>query len=148
MLEEAEVGIERNPIQILEFLEDEETLLQLTLLPIDVLENYKQGGEKLRRELESLDFANHKWDLRTCDHHGVVVVKIFCRECKREIGGIGLDDSRSAVQNLFSNFKKSHLHSALHIKQWCKKRRILYNDHPKKDGKSSKPIILTPADHR
>jgi hypothetical protein len=43
-LEEAEAGAERNPIQVLEFPEDEETLLQSTLLPTDVLENYKQGA--------------------------------------------------------------------------------------------------------
>jgi len=52
------------------------------------------------------------------------------------------------VQNLFSIFKKSHLHSAVRIKQWCKKRQILYNDRPKKEGKFNKPIILTPANHK
>ena len=130
-LEEAKAGAERNPIQVFEFSEYEETLLQSTLLPTDVLENYKQGAEKLRKELKSLDFADHKWDLKTYDHHGVAVVKILCREYKREIGGTGRNHSRSAVQNLFANFKKSHLHSALHIKQWCRKRQIQYSDHPK-----------------
>ena len=125
----------------------EETLLQSTLLATDVLENYKQGAEKLRKELESLDLADHKWDLKTYDHYGLAVVKIYCGECKREIGGTGRDHSRIVVQNLFANFKKSHLHSALHIKQWCRKRGLVYSDHPK-EGKSNKPIILTPADHR
>ena len=145
MLEKVEVGAQCNVIEVHE---EEETLLQSTLLSADVLENYKRGAEKLRRELESMDFADHVWNLKTYDHHGVAVVKIFCGECKREIGGTGHDHSRSAIQNLFANFKKSHLHSALHIKQWCRKREILYNDHPKKKGNSSKPIILTPADHR
>jgi hypothetical protein len=85
-LEEADAIVERNPIQVLEFSKYEEILLQLTLLPTDVLENYKQCAEKLRRELESLNFADHKWDLKTYDHHGVAVVKIFCRECKRRLG--------------------------------------------------------------
>lgn len=43
-LEEADAIVERNPIQVLEFSEYEEILLQLTLLPTDVLENYKQGA--------------------------------------------------------------------------------------------------------
>jgi hypothetical protein len=145
MLEEEEVGAQRNPIEVYE---EEETLLQSALLSADVLENYKRGAEKLRRELESMDFADHVWNLKTYDHHGMAIVKIFCGECKKEIGGTSHDHSRSAIQNLFANFKKSHLHSALHIKQWCKKREIFYNNHPKKEGNSSKPLILTPADHR
>ena len=161
-LEEAGAAGLGHPTEVPEFPEDdeaepqptlsptdvlEETLLQSTLLATDVLENYKQGAEKLRRELESLDFADHKWDLKTYNHCGLAVVKIYCGECKREIGVTGCDHSRIAVQNLFSNFKKSHLHSALHIKQWCRKRGLVYSDHPK-EGKSSKPIILTLADHR
>jgi hypothetical protein len=126
---DTEVGTQRNLIEVHE---EEETLLQSTLLSVDVLENYKRGAEKLRRELEFMDFADHVWNLKTYDHLGVAVVKIFCGECKREIGGLGRDHSRSAIQNLFANFKKSHLHCALHIKQWCMKRDILYNDHPKK----------------
>ena len=95
-----------------------------------------------------MDFADHKWDPKTYNHHGVVVVKILCEECKREIGCTSRDHSRNAVQNLFSNFKKNHLHSALHIKQWCRKRQILDNNHPKKEGKLNKPIILTPTYHK
>ncbi len=94
-----------------------------------------------------MDFANHVWNLKTYDHHGVAVVKILCRECKREIGVTGRDYSRSTKQNLFASFKKSHLHSALHIKQWCRKREILYNDHLKKECNCNKPIILTPIHH-
>ena len=49
---------------------------------------------------------------------------------------------------MFANFKKSHLQSTLHIKQWCKKKKIHYHDHPKKDGNQRKPLILTIADHK
>jgi len=40
-----------------------------------------------------LDFADHKWDLKTYDHHGMAVVKIFYGEYKKEIGGMGRDHS-------------------------------------------------------
>ena len=82
------------------------------------------------------------------DHHGVAVVKIFSRECKSKIGDTGRDHSQSALQNLFAKFKKSHLHFNLHIKGWCRKKEILYNNHPKKEGNSSKSMILTPIDHK
>jgi len=40
-LEEVEASTKWNPIQVLEVPKDKETLLQSTLLSIDVLENYK-----------------------------------------------------------------------------------------------------------
>lgn len=76
------------------------------------------------------------------------VVKIHCGECNKDSGGNGGDHSRSAIHNLFGNFKKSHLHSTLHIKQWCKRKAILYNDHPKKEGNKGKPLIFSAADHK
>ena len=143
-VEDAEVGLGYSCVEI----EDDDNLLQSELLPSDILENYKSGAAKLKRELQSMDFSDHLWKLKTYDHQGVAVVKIFCGECNKESGGFSGDHSRYGVQNLFTNFKKSHLHSALHIKQWCKRRDIPYNDHPKKDGKSSKPVMYSPADHK
>jgi len=36
----------------------------------------------------------------------------------------------------------------LYIKQWCKRKEIIYTDHPKKEGNKSKPLILDPANHK
>ena len=128
--------------------EEVEDFLQSRLISADIMENYKTAAAKLRRELAAMDFADHTWNLKSYDQHGVAVVKIHCGECNKEFGGTGGDHSRSAIQNLFANFKKSHLHSTLHIKQWCKKQQILYIDHPKKEGNKGKPLIYTPADHK
>ena len=144
-LQEAEVGLGCN---LPEVCEEEENLLKSELISNEIIENYKRAALKLTRELESMDFADHLWKLKSYDQHGVAVVKILCGECNKEIGGAGGDHSRTVIQNLFANFKKSHLHSALHIKQWCKRKEILYSDHPKKEGNKSKPLILTSVDHR
>lgn len=71
---------------------------------------------KLRKKLASPDFANHLLSLKNYNEHGVVIVKIHCKECNKDIGGIGGEHSRSMIQNLFAIFKKSHLHCTLHIK--------------------------------
>ena len=44
----------------------------------------------LRRELESMDLVDQMQNLKTYDYNGVVVVKILCGECKREIEGTGV----------------------------------------------------------
>ena len=95
-----------------------------------------------------MDFDDHQWKLKTYDQHGVAVVKIFCGECMKEIGGINGEHSRSAIQIFFTNFKKSHLQSAFCIRQWCKKKGILYSDLLRKEGTKMKPLFLTQEDHR
>jgi len=145
MLQETKVGLGFSP----EELPDDDSLLQSKLLPTEIMKNYRAGATKLTRELQSIDFADHLWKLKTYDQHGMVVVKIFCGECNKDCGGSSGEHSRyHGIQNLFTNFKKSHLHLALHIKHWCKKRDILYSDHPKKEGNSSKPVVYTTANHR
>ena len=71
----------------------DDSFLQSKLLFDDILENYKQGALKLKRELKSVDFADHQWRLQTYDQHGVAVVKVHCRECNWEIGGTSSDHS-------------------------------------------------------
>ena len=40
------------------------------------------------------------------------------------------------------------MHSSLHIKQWYRRKGILYSDHPKKEGNNGKPLILGLANHK
>lgn len=121
--------------------------LTSTLLSDEVMAKYNGAVLKLKKELANMDFADHLWNLKTYDLNGVGVVKIHCGECNKEFGGATGDHSKSIVANLFTNFKKSHLHSTLHIKQWCLRKKIQYNDHPK-EGKKGKPVIYTAADHK
>ena len=125
-----------------------EIYLLSTLISIDVMEKYNAAVVKLRKELESMDFADHLWNLKSYDLIGVPIVKILCGECQKEFGGTVGDHSKTAIHNLFANFKKSHLHSTLHIKQWCKRNNVVYNDHPKKGGNKGKPLMYTTADHK
>lgn len=70
-----------------EELEDNDSLLQSELLPTEIVENYKRGATKLRRELQAMDFAVHLWKLKSYDQHGVAIMKIFCGECNKDSGG-------------------------------------------------------------
>ena len=145
VLEEMEAILE---IETPAVTEEDESLLQSKIISNQVMENYKRGAAKLKRDLAAMDFADHDWKIRSYDQHGMAVVKILCGECNKEIGGNGSEHDRSVIQNLFANFRKSHLQSAFHIKQWCKKRDISYSDHPKKEGNKNQPLILTTAEQR
>ena len=82
-----------------------EVYLLSTLISIDVMEKYNATVVKLRKELESMDFADHLWNLKSYDLIGVPVVKILCGECQKEFGGTAGDHSKTAIHNLFANFK-------------------------------------------
>ena len=82
------------------------------------------------------------------DQDNVAIVRLWCKECDREFGGCGGDHSKQAINNLFTNFKKSHLMSNLHVKNWCRRKDITFDSHPQSMATKGKPIILTVADHR
>ena len=127
---------------------NEDDMLQSKLIATDVMDNYKRAAVKLKKDLTAMDFSDHIWKLKSYDLNGSAVVRIHCEHCNKDVGGTSSDHSRSSIQNLFANFKKSHLHSALHIRHWCKSHNILYSDHPRKEGNPSKPLLLTSTDHK
>ena len=55
--------------------EEVEDFLQSRLISADIMENYKTAAAKLRRELAAMDFADHTWNLKSYDQHGVAIVK-------------------------------------------------------------------------
>ena len=126
---------------------EEPNHLTSTLLSDEVMKKYNGVVPKLKKDLENVDMADHDWHLKTYDLNSVGVMKIHCCECNKEFCGATRDHSKSVIANLFANFKKSHLHSTLHIKQWCLRKKVQYNDHPK-EGKKGKPVIYTAADHK
>ena len=125
-----------------------EVYLMSTLISIDMMEKYNAAVVKLQKELESMDFADHLWNLKSYDLVGVPVVKILCGECQKVFGGTAGDHNKTAIHNLFAHFKKSHLHSILHIEQWCKRNNVVYNDHPIKGGNKGKLLMYTAVDHK
>lgn len=90
--------------------------MKSVLLPKEVLELYRRGEEKLCGDLKVQAMEDHKWSLRSWDQDGAAVVKLYCGECRSLGGGSTGKHNKNTVSNLFSNFRKSHLMSAGHIR--------------------------------
>ena len=122
--------------------------LQLKLLPNKVLEWYIKGENKLRQDLKQLDMEDHEFSLRSWDHYGVAVVKLYCCECRCFTGKSASKHLKGNITNLFSNFKKSHLHSTGHIRSYCWQKGIDFASHPQAGTTRTNPIVIIAADHK
>lgn len=60
-----------------------------TLISEQIWERCLEHGEKLKRELQCASLEDNRWLLKTADINGHGVVKFFCVECCKEIGGGG-----------------------------------------------------------
>jgi hypothetical protein len=78
----------------------------------------------------------------------IKVVKVHNAECGKDFGSSTRDHSKSSIHNLFMNFKKSHLMSVVHIRNWCQRKEIQFEDHPQSQAGKGKTMVLTPADHK
>jgi hypothetical protein len=47
--------------------------------------------------------------LKSYNSNNVGVVKLHCVECNKDSGGSNGDHSKTTVNNLFANFRKSHI---------------------------------------
>ncbi len=56
--------------------------------------------------------------LKSWDYNSIGVVKLWHRECCKEVGANN-DHSKSSISNLFANFKRRHIMSIIHIWNWC-----------------------------
>jgi len=86
-----------------------EQQLQSTLIFKEVWECYLEQLEKLKRDLKTSSQEDNRWLLRTVDFNGNGIVKIFCVECRKEIGGDNGKHEKSNIQNLFNNYRCKHL---------------------------------------
>jgi len=119
-----------------------------TLVPKDVLQWYKKAEEKLREDLKQVSMEDHEWELRSWDQGGVGVVKLFCLECRVPIGGSIGKHTKNTVTNLFSNFRKSHLNSVGHVRNYCRKKGVDLANHPQAGSSRSNPVVITSGDHK
>ena len=62
---------------------------------------------------------DHNWWLKTFDMNGNGVVKLWCGECQKDCGGGNKDHSKAHIDNLFNNFKGSHIVSTTHVQSFC-----------------------------
>jgi hypothetical protein len=125
-----------------------EIWLQSTLISAEVMDKYILEEENLRRKLKGISLEDHDWKLKSFDHNGVGVVKIYCLDCNKHHGGISGDHTSHAIQNLFNNFKGSHLGSTAHDRNWCKRHNVPFEHHPRSEaGRLGKGVIMTPEDH-
>lgn len=125
-----------------------EPMLQSVLISKEVLGWYQSGEEKLRKDLANVSLEDHIWHLKTWDQHKVAVVKLHCAECVVDFGGDTGEHSKDSVRNLFSNFKKSHIMSSKHIRNWCRRKGLDFANHPQSTAKKGKPVVLTVSDHK
>ncbi len=93
-----------------------ESDLKSILIPQEIMEKYLVVVEKLKNELTRISFDDHLWSLKSWDQNDIVIVKLSSREHCKEFGGVSDDHSKSSINNLFGNFKKSHIMSFVHVR--------------------------------
>jgi hypothetical protein len=86
--------------------------------------------------------------LKSFDNNNVGVVKLQCGDCQKDFGGSSGDHSKSTIHNLFANFKKSHIMSNAHIRNWCRRKGIPWTEHPQSSVQKGKTLILAAEDHK
>lgn len=60
------------------------------------------------------------------------MVKVYCEECFKDLGGGSGGHTNITASNLFSNFCKSHKMSNGHIRSWCRKKGVEFCNHPQR----------------
>jgi len=82
ILEEIDMTLVINTLAVIE---KDDDLLQSLLILEDAMANYKHTIVKLKRDLAAMDFADHKWKLKTDDQHSVAIVKYFSGSATRKL---------------------------------------------------------------
>jgi hypothetical protein len=134
--------VSRSDIEIPEF------DLQSLLVPQEAIDKYKMCHARLKKELKLISLEDHVWTLKSFDNNNVGVVKLQCGKCQKDFGGGSGDHSKSTIHNLFANFKKSHIMSNAHIRNWCRRKGIPWTEHPQSSVQKGKILILTTEDHK
>lgn len=121
--------------------------LKSILVLKDVIKWYMRAMDKLRSDLKQISLDYHAWTLKSWNHEGMGVVKNFYAECKKDFGGMIGDHKANNVQNLFANFKKSHLMCNGHVQNWCRRKGTRFAEHLY-SALREKPVAMTAEDHR
>ena len=117
-----------------DFAEVDDNPLKSTLLPNEVMDRYLERAKKLRAELKKVAMSVHVWWLKMVDLNGNGVVKLWCGECKNDCGGGSKDDTKTHIDNLFNNFRRSHIVSTAHVRNFCAAMNVNFDDHPQSEA--------------
>jgi hypothetical protein len=98
--------------------------------------------------LEAISLDDHLGTLKSYDSNGVGVVKLHCVECNKDIGGSSGDHTKITVYNLFVNFRKSHVLSNGHVRNWCRRKGVPWEEHPQSMAAKGKILIMSTEDHK
>lgn len=104
--------------------------LKFTLLLNDVMDRYLKRAKKLRVELQKVAMFDHEWWLKTFDMNGNGVLKLWCGEWKKECGGGRKNHTKAHIENLFNNFRISHILSTTRIQNFCTAKNGNFDDQP------------------
>jgi len=110
--------------------------LKSMLLPNDLIDWYLERAKKLRAELKRVALNDHEWWLKTFELNGREVIKLWCAKCKKDCRGDNNDHTKSQINNLFNNFRRSYVMSSTHIKNFCVAENVSFDDHPQSETRN------------
>ena len=122
--------------------------LKSILLPPDVMDRYLEWVKKMRAELQRVAISDHEWWLKSFDLNLNGVIKLWCRECKKDCRGGSSDHTKAYIDNLFNNFFKSHIMSAAHVRNFYAAKNIDFKEHPQSQSKNGWSVTLTLEDQK
>lgn len=80
--------------------------------------------------------------------NGARVVKIWCGKYKKDCGGGSKDHTKVHIDNLFNNFRRSHIMSTAHVRNFCASKNLNFDDHPQFEAKNGRSLTLTSDYHK
>ena len=122
--------------------------LKSQLLSTEIMDRYLERAKKLRAELKRIAMDDHDWWLKSFDLNGNGVVKLWCAECQKDCRGSSKEHTKSQIDNLFNNFRRSHIVSTLHVRNYCAAKNINFEDHPQSTSRNGRPVTVIPEDHK
>ena len=92
--------------------------------------------------------SDHDWWLKTFDLNGNGVVKLWCGECRKDCGGGSKDHTKAHIDNLFNNFRRSHIVSTGHVRNFCAAKGVDFDNHLLSKSRDGRSAVVTPEDHK
>lgn len=80
--------------------------------------------------------------------NGNGMVKLWCNACKKDCGGGNKDHTKTHIDNLFNNLRRSHILSTTHIQKFSVTKNVKFDYHPQTEAKNGRPTTQTLEDHK